>query len=341
MIKEAKQGYITVSAGSTKLLKTLEMIFENAGISYFTISAETTKREKELVYKELQKINPKWRVIMYSPTITVGISILADSDHHFHIDRGNSMDVISSIQMIKRNRSAKNIHMFLQEIQKYETIEIDRIENRLLDFAQEDDQGDSLGISEVGHKFAKVHKIYNTLENRHKISFLSLLKTQFEVTGNITQCKEKVKPFMVKLGKIVKRMEVEHNLNLFEEYKLMTAEEISEVEYSIFNKTKDQEMLTWYDTLTNDETLNLSKEHMEMLIKEEIKITGIIDCYKLCLLSPEVIDHSNGYSYNLKKKTALQNKGIDILLYGYKKEQNRHVYRLNPVLQMLCKFHHK
>ena len=71
---------------------------------------------------------------MYSPTITVGISILADSKHHFHLDRGNSMDVVSSIQMIKRNRQAENIHLFLDERQKYQATNIERIENELLDF---------------------------------------------------------------------------------------------------------------------------------------------------------------------------------------------------------------
>ena len=30
----------------------------------------------------------------------------------------------------------------------------------------------------------------------------------------------------------------------------------------------------------NDETLNLSKEKIELLVQEEIKTEGIIDCYK-------------------------------------------------------------
>lgn len=332
IITKSKEGVITVSAGSTKILKSLELIFKNIGVSYFTVSSETTRNEKELVYKEFQKPNPKWQVIMYSPTITVGISILADSKHHFHLDRGNSMDVVSSIQMIKRNRNASCIHLYLDERQKFNPTNIERIEANLIDFSEEDDDGDILGISDVGHKFAQVHKIFNTLENRHKVSFLSLLRYQFDV--NIKIQDEKIKPFMGKIGKLVVKKQIKHNLNLFEEYKKMSPEEISDLEYQIFNQTKDEEKLNNFNVLMNDETLNLSKEDITLLIQEEIRLPGIIECYKNTL-TKNIVSSDNRYSYSLKSYKLFLTRGINLLEYGYTKEKN--LYRLNKVIQKLSK----
>ncbi len=330
IIQKAQEGTITVSAGSTKLLKSLELIFENKGISFFTVSSETTKNEKELVYKEFQKSTPKWQVIMYSPTITVGISILAESDHHFHLDRGNSMDVVSSIQMIKRNRNAKFIHLLLDERQKFAPTATERIEVNLLDFSEEDEEGDVLGISEVGHKFAQVHKIFNILENRHKVSFLSLLKYQF--TSNLKINNEKITPFIAKIGKLVAKKQIQHDLSLFDEYKKMSPEEISDIEYQLFNKTKDDEKLNTFNILMNDETLNLSKTDIEMLVEEEIKTPGIIDCYKNCLIK-SIVSSNNGFSYSLKSYELFLARDINLIEYGYTKQKN--LYRLNKTLQKI------
>ncbi|MCD6435196.1 MAG: hypothetical protein J7L15_02225, partial [Clostridiales bacterium] len=326
IISKAQQGTITVSAGSTKLLKSLELIFESQGISFFTVSSDTTRNEKELVYKEFQKNKPRWRVIMYSPTITVGISILADSVHHFHLDRGNSMDVVSSIQMIKRNRNAECIHLLLGERMKYNPTNIERIESELLNFSDEDEEGDVLGISEVGHKFAQVHKIFNTLENRHKVSFLSLLKYQFNTNKNIILNEEKITPFMSKIGKLVVKKQIKSDLDLFDEYKKMSSEEISDIEYQLFNKTKKDEKLSNFNILMNDETLNLTKQKIEMLVQEEIKTPGIIDCYKKNLIK-SIVSSNNGYSFSLKSYGLFLSRGINLTEYGYTKQKN--IYRLN------------
>ena len=63
-----------------------------------------------------KKDHDKFQVVIYSPTLTVGVSNLNNVVHHFHYDSGNSCDVISSIQMIKRSRYAKYIHLYLKLI---------------------------------------------------------------------------------------------------------------------------------------------------------------------------------------------------------------------------------
>jgi len=330
MLKIAKTETITVSSGSTKILKSLELMFKNSGISYYTVSSETPKNEKELVYKEFKKTNPRWSVIMYSPTITVGLSILACSDNHFHLDRGNSMDVVSSIQMIKRNRQASKIHLFLGERQKYQPTDKLRIQQNLQEFTKEDEDGDILGITEVGEKFSEVQRVYNILENRHQVSFLFLLKYQFRTNGNVTVQDEKVQPFMTKLGKLVQQNQTNHDLNLFEVYKKLSPQELQDVEYKIFNTTKDDEKMKMFRVLSTDETIKLNEEDIDELIKQEIKTPGIIESYKKLQQNLVVINKKNGYSYSIKEYNSFKTRGIDLIELGYTKDG--FVYRLNDTI---------
>jgi hypothetical protein len=55
ILKSAKNGVITVSSGSIKMIKILELLLKQQNISYYSITSETTKTEKELVYKEFTK----------------------------------------------------------------------------------------------------------------------------------------------------------------------------------------------------------------------------------------------------------------------------------------------
>ncbi len=333
ILKCSKEGNITVSSGSTKILKILELLFEQNGITYFTVSSETTKNEKALVYKQFQKTNPKWNVIMYSPTITVGISILADSRDHFHLDRGNSMDTVSSIQMIKRNRNATRIHMVLGERIKYNPTTIERIDTK--EFNNIDDDGDITGVSDVGLKFAEVKRLYNTLENRHKVSFLSLLKYQFK-TSRIQQITEKITPFVYKVGKLVEKNNTLHALELFEQYKKMSPEELSDIEYEIFSKTKDQEQIKVFNNLMADrKNLSLEKEDIEALVQEDIRTPGAIECYKMIHKMPTLVKSENNFSCSINKYKELLGLGYDLRDYGYLKDN--HIYRLNNTLVYLYK----
>ena len=61
------------------------------------INAEDVKK---LIYELFnEKYHNKYDVILFSPTITVGISIMNNVTHSFHYDEGKSVDTISSIQM--------------------------------------------------------------------------------------------------------------------------------------------------------------------------------------------------------------------------------------------------
>ena len=62
----------------------------------------------------LKKDHDKFDVLLYSPTLTVGVSNLNNVKDHFHYDSSMSSDVISSLQMIKRSRKAQRIHLLIK-----------------------------------------------------------------------------------------------------------------------------------------------------------------------------------------------------------------------------------
>ena len=171
---------ITISSGSLNFLKILKEIFERHGVSSLIIDSSTPQNVKKALYKTFKSETPSFQVLMYSPTITVGISNENEVTKHFHYDTGQSMDVLSSIQMIKRSRKAKEIHIYLEEKYRGLQTSLDIIQNEMEEFSKYDEDGDIIGLEEPGINLSIIIKTYNTLENRHGYSFLKLLKEQFK-----------------------------------------------------------------------------------------------------------------------------------------------------------------
>ena len=88
--------------------------------------------------------------------------------------------------------------------------------------------------------------------------------------------------------------------------------------------------IKYFNKLIKDETLKLKKDKIELLVQEEIKTPGIINCYKNILLNPDIISKNNNYSYSIKDYKSFLKKDIDLKNYGYKKIKN--IYRLNETL---------
>ena len=128
-------------------------------------------------------------MLIFSPTLTVGVSNLNNVNYHFHYDSSLSTDVISSIQMLKRTRKTKEIHMFVKEKINYIKTSYNDIrdeymtnigknieQNYLFDI---DDYGNAR-LSEIGKKAIKIDTFKNILEFNHKEAFLWLLKYHFQ-----------------------------------------------------------------------------------------------------------------------------------------------------------------
>jgi len=189
LIYHANKHKITVSSTSLGFINSLRMLLSKRGLKVVTLTAETPDSTKELIYGLFEKDDhDKWDVLIFSPTLTVGVSNLNNINYHFHFDSSMSSDVISSIQMIKRTRKTKEIHMHIKDRINYIKTTYEDIrdeymcnigknveQNYLFDI---DDYGEPR-LSEIGKKAIKIDTFKNILEFNHKKAFLWLMKYHF------------------------------------------------------------------------------------------------------------------------------------------------------------------
>jgi hypothetical protein len=135
--------------------------------------------ENKLLEAYIQQPDIKEEVILFSPTITVGVSIMRPFDRHYHYDTGNTIEPIDSIQMIRRARNVDEIHIFLRAKSSYLMTNLNRITRTLNKFVIKDSWGNITDISEIGKLFANVIRIHNIMKNSSKYAFLYMLQDQF------------------------------------------------------------------------------------------------------------------------------------------------------------------
>jgi len=189
LVYTAQRHKCTVSATSLSFINSLQMLLQKKGLTVVTLTANTPQSTKELIYGLFEKDeHNKWDVLIYSPTLTVGVSNLNNTPYHFHYDGSLSTDVISSIQMIKRTRKTKEIHLFVKERINYLKTSYNSIrdeymgnigknisQNYLFDT---DDYGEAR-LSSIGKKAIKIDTFKNILEFNHKEATFWLMKYHF------------------------------------------------------------------------------------------------------------------------------------------------------------------
>lgn len=190
ILKVCKKHKATISSTSLNVLYGLKLILQKYKVKVVTLTADTPNVTKYLIYECFKNPqNDKFSVLLYSPTLTVGVSNLNDIDYHFHYDSSNSCDVISSLQMIKRTRKAKEIHLYIKNRVNYlkttyKEIRDDYIanlgntveHNYLFEM---NDYGEPR-LSKIGKKAIQIDLLKNILEVNHKNAFLYLLGYQFK-----------------------------------------------------------------------------------------------------------------------------------------------------------------
>jgi len=189
MLSKARKHQITVSVTSISFAKSLQKLFEKNNLRTIMLTAETSEHEKDLIYKLFeQSNNDKWDVLIYSPTLTVGVSNLNNTYYHFHYDSSSSANVISSIQMIKRTRKAKEIHMYIAEKIKYVRTEFDDLRDKYLyevgkasetNYLFEINAYGEPRLSKIGEKCIKIDCFNNILEYNHLSGFMFMAKYHF------------------------------------------------------------------------------------------------------------------------------------------------------------------
>jgi hypothetical protein len=315
LLKDAENYPVTFSSGSNRILDVTKKLLDEKGISNIIIRSDTSPEEKKIIYNSFKQEIPKWQVIMYSPTLTVGVSNINEVPVHYHYDSGISMDVLSSLQMTKRSRNAKKINFFLRETMRYNPTNLDQIQNELTEYQTQDDDGDTIGISDTGIKLSKIKRIFNILENLHAHSFKLLLLYQFNIK-RVKKVETKAVPFLNKIVKIVKKEETQGYLDLFQEYKRMSPEEVSDIICTLYSSKKDEQikLFEFYRDELKDYT-----EYIDDLIQEEIKTPGLINCFLKVKDDLKSILTKKDYNQEFKQ--------------CYTKKRNR--WYLNPIIKRI------
>lgn len=187
----SKKHKTTISCTSLVTIKALKKLLEKYNLNVITLTSETPQITKDLIYKIFETENSdKYDVLIYSPTLTVGVSNLNNIDVHFHYDTANTCDTISSLQMIKRTRKAKEIHYFIKNTINYNlktnfnAIKSEYSENvgkqiELNFLFDLNDYGEPK-LSRLGKGAIYIDLFRNILEFNHKNSFIYLLQYQFK-----------------------------------------------------------------------------------------------------------------------------------------------------------------
>jgi hypothetical protein len=234
--KELKEGKkISASFTSNNIMKAVNHKLKKAGVKVIMLNAETPQYTRDLIYKRFKEFNHKaYDVLLYSPTLTVGVSNLNDIDKHFHYDSGMSTDVISSLQMIKRSRNATDIHFFLEERQFYYDTDVKSInsaaEANINNFYNNknatllidvDYNTGKLKLTELGKYVNKIEAFFNITKNNHANAFRLLLEHQFTKDNDEIEIisKETTSSDLRDVIKEIKENEKEDRLKILQEWK--------------------------------------------------------------------------------------------------------------------------
>ena len=189
MLRYAEHNKITVSSTSLKIIDALHLLFTHHNLKVVKLTAETPQNTKELIYSYFDKEdNDTWDVLLYSPTLTVGVSNLNNIKYHFHYDSAITTDVVGSLQMVKRTRKAKEIHLFIKNRLNFAKTSFDEIRDDYLNNIGSDINNNYLfemndygepKLSKLGKKCIQIDVFRNILEFNHKSAFLFLMKYHF------------------------------------------------------------------------------------------------------------------------------------------------------------------
>ncbi|MCK5535404.1 MAG: hypothetical protein KAI79_01180 [Bacteroidales bacterium] len=282
ILSNSYSSKITVSCSSKMTARIIKESMPS-NIKCMVLDADTPEIDKEFIYEQFEKENHDyWDVFIYTPTLTVGVSILNESDHHFHIDESNTVDVISSLQMIRRSRKSKIIHLFLKKIKRFSVTDLSILDNEIknnisLYYKQNknsllidiDVNGD-FKLSDTGKFANKVEILHNTLENDHKHSFELLIKHQ--VKGNMKLVK--ASKSTIDLSSIRRKIKENDQKNM-----LKILKELSNIDYSpeILDEYKhrnylvnDKDKMIKIMAQTQNHLKNYDKDILKEITKIEI-----------------------------------------------------------------------
>jgi hypothetical protein len=287
---------VTASIMSLNVINTIYDIVEEMGYKVFKLTGTTSEDVKSTIYKLFEEDeNDKWDLLLYSPTLTVGVSNMNNCTHHYHYDGSNSADTISSLQMVKRSRKMKHLHICMKQKIYLEPTEANTLndlfnQNIEMNFKGSTnsikidvDENANFTLSKVGKFMNKILALYNRLENNHKLSFNVLLHDQFDFKET------KVHGIgRLKFNKIMKKVKLKlqnESIGLVEGYNLeyrANIEEIIKSGRTLNENEKVELMLYELEQKMNTSDIDIIKHVAKSDIKNNHKLTSRI--LNLCIL---------------------------------------------------------
>lgn len=330
---------VTASIMSNNVINAIYDICTREGFKVFKLTANTSEDAKKLIYKLFEEdYNDKWDLLLFSPTLTVGVSNMNNCTHHFHYDGSNSADVISSLQMLKRSRKMKSLHIFQKERVLLEPTDAETLDDLFNQNIQsffkgnpngitiEVDENANFRLSPTGKFMNKIQALYNRLENNHKLSFNVLLNDQFKfISNNIIKGKgrlnfnEEIKKTKERLKNATLAMISDENFKYIEDIDILLKSN-----RSLSDNEKMNLMLHEIGTKVNVTDKNIIRDICKAEISSDFKMINHI--------------------YNLKtlfKKDILKvNNEIDTILSAGTKS-NDFKARINILRDMIKLFNYK
>jgi len=270
-----KEGeHISASFTSLNMLKVVQQELLSKDIRVISLTGETPDTTRELIYKRFKEDSHNaFQVILYTPTLTVGVSNVNNVLQHYHYDSSMSCDVISSLQMIKRSRTAKEIRFYLEdkkainetsaaklnEIAKNNIVEFYNNSDKTLLVKLNEDTGE-VELTKLAYYLNNINAFSNLLSNDHANAFKVLLKYQFNGGYDSAEINEEIYEFDYKSKiKEIKTKEKENAANLLEEYSYFnyTEQDVNDAKFSTIE-------------LKDEEKVMLMKDNIQKLFKHQI-----------------------------------------------------------------------
>lgn len=315
---------LSASFMSVNALRVAELELKSRGKRVITLTSETPEITKGLIYDKFDGFgNEHWDVILYTPTLTVGVSNLNNVKHHFHYDTGNAGDVISSLQMVKRSRNAEHIHYYIQERQYYNDTDLatlntsaemaikNHYKNRDKTLLVEYDiETGEYALSEIGKYVNTIEVLYNILENNHANAFRTLLVKQFK---NKSEVNNKVDDSFSLLAKTkeIKNLILMDKIALLEEYSNTTwnPEEIRELKGKMTEKTPEEKTKLMLSIVQDKFSVQIPRDDLVTLTQHEIE-SGYEYISKLKRLSLATSGNNDYLMYRLSEAVSSDIKSL-------------------------------
>lgn len=189
------EAKITISVTSNKVIYELQEFLLNLNKKVRILTADTLESTKELIYDKFKlKNHDYWDVLIYSPVLTVGVSNINETEAHFHYECSKSIDIISSIQMVKRTRSYKKLYYFIDDRKINKITDFESIKNQYFNNVSNSEKYDKFftvnkfgdrKLSSYGELNIKLDLFMNILECNRKDTFDYILKNQFKINKSI------------------------------------------------------------------------------------------------------------------------------------------------------------